>query len=83
MTIPNWAVGSPNATLEFHLRLAALHHNREGSLSQLADELGVTQQSFRDAIARGYLSPTMAIALEAVVGVQIVTRAQLCPMKFS
>jgi hypothetical protein len=66
-----------SAHLEFLIRRAAVHHNRQGKLSLLAKAIGVTPQAFREVIERGYMSAPMAIAMELLLGADIAPREQL------
>lgn len=53
-----------------------------GSLVPLAAKAGVTEHAIHKAISRGEFSSLMAIALEAAVGREHLTKEFLCPKKF-
>jgi DNA-binding XRE family transcriptional regulator len=78
MDFPLWA-DTPQHRLRFALRLAALHHNEDGSLVFLADAIGVTKHAFYSALERGYTTPQMAISLELLLGEKIAPRENFCP----
>lgn len=69
----------PAGRLEYHLRLAALHHNPDGSLVTLAKALNFGSNVFYTGIRAGTLTPAVATAVELLVGRDIAPRELLCP----
>lgn len=54
--------------IHYLIRLAALHHNRDGNLRMLGRACGFSHNTLFMAASRGHMSPAMAIKLEEVLG---------------
>lgn len=89
MRMPNWVEDSrtdpdeyKRALLTYHLKRAAQFHNKAASVMQLSRACGHHSSALHNAILRGQCSLKMALAVEALVGRDIVTREQLAPEHF-
>ncbi len=84
MPLPKW-VTDPVLTdqertirmLKYQLRLAALHHNEQGSLPELSEAAGFHDTYLRVSINRGHLSRKAALAVESVVGQEVFSASRL------
>jgi hypothetical protein len=90
MRIPDW-VTDPRQSPEqrrknlvfFHVRRACLQHNPACSLEQLSKACGFSAGALSASLSRrDGISRRMALAIEALVGRDIVTREQLAPDAF-
>lgn len=66
-----------SARMEYLIRRAAVEHNREGNIVQLAAALGVTPQAFYASIARGSMTLQLATAMELLLGSHIAPKYEL------
>lgn len=90
MSLPQW-VDDPSISeqerasrlIKYHLRRAALWHNEDASIVRLGTDLGMAPTTLHNGIARGGLSRQQALAVEAFVGRDTVTREQLAPKHFA
>jgi hypothetical protein len=73
MKFPPWAIDN-SARIEYLLRTAAAHHNREASIPTLATACGFSAAAFTQAISRGYVSPGMAASIELAVRCDLITK---------
>ena len=83
MKFPPWATDN-SARIEYLLRTAAAHHNREASIPTMASACGFSAAAFTQAISRGYVSPGMAASIELAVRCDSITRdILLSPEKYA
>lgn len=82
MNLPPWVTDPTisdedrtKAELRFCLGLAALHHNAHGSLVQLSRAAGFSGEHIRNCINRGQLPKKVSLAVEALVGHDVFSRA--------
>lgn len=75
MNVPSWA-SDPSLDestrqkmlLNYRLRVAALHHNPHGSLTELSVAAGFFRQHLHMCISRGTMSRKAELAVRAVIG---------------
>ena len=75
MTVPDWVVDPTLSVFEqrklelaYCLRLAALHHNKSGSVKKLSQAAGFSGDYLALAIMRGHLKVKAALAIRHLVG---------------
>lgn len=66
MQLPSWC--DEKDRLDFLFRLAALYHNREGSLRKLADAIGRSNSYFTVTAQSGKITADAAIEIERAIG---------------
>lgn len=67
----------------FVLRVAALYHNRSGSLQKLSAALGYSSNALHQASTQGRVTPECAIKLEKLLGREHFPRELFRPDIFS
>jgi len=82
MNLPPWvtdpALSDQDRTkreLRYRLILAAAYHNPHASIVQLSREAGFAGEHIRNCINRGQLPKKVSLAVEALVGPEIFSRA--------
>lgn len=81
MNLPDW-VDSPSEELRYHMRRAALFHNPSGSLERLSIACGYSAPMASRLLVTGRCTRKFALAVEALVGRDVVSREQLAPHEF-
>lgn len=81
MQLPPWCEDKDR--LDFLFRLAALYHNRQGSLRALAEAIGRSNSFFTVTAASGKISGDDAVAIEKAVGRDLFPRELLRPDLFT
>lgn len=66
MPVPEWV--RPEQRQEFAVRLAALYHNRTGSLGQLSEAMGGSRTLLHMALKQNGLTVQNCIKLEEILG---------------
>lgn len=79
---PDWARENDQARLCFLIRLAALFHNENGSLTQLSEAIGLTKPALHVALKRGQIAPVHAVAIETLLGRPLFPRELFRPDLF-
>ncbi len=90
MKFPHW-VNNPELDeetikcnkLKFLVMYAAIYHNENGYISELAVAAGSSRQTIWAAVNTGAMTSGLACAIESAVGKEIVPKHLLCPEKFS
>lgn len=83
MKYPTWVLSKPrrdekkSARLLYHFRIAAIHHNQDGSIPLLAQAINYSPNSIMAAINRGHISRGMAACLERKFDQEVFPTAQL------
>lgn len=81
MRLPEWA-NSPEEQLRYHLKRAALFNDQSGSLEKLSIACGFSAPMASRVAQTGRCSKKFALAIEAFIGRDIVTREELAPFVF-
>jgi len=66
MRVPEWV--KPEDYQMFACRLAAVYHNKAGSIGQMSEEIGHARSALHNALAGGGLTPQHCIKLEELLG---------------
>lgn len=69
MQLPSWC--DDKDRLDFIFRLAALYHNRDGSLRKLADAIGRSNSYFTMTASSGRISADAALEIERAIGLRL------------
>lgn len=69
MQLPTWC--EEKERLDFIFRLAALYHNRDGSLRKLAEAIGRSNSYFTVTAAAGKISADGALEIERAIGYRL------------
>lgn len=69
MQLPSWCEDKDR--LDFTFRLAALYHNRDGSLRKLAEAIGRSNSYFTVTAASGKISADGALEIERAIGFRL------------
>ena len=77
MPVPAWV--SPEQRQEFVVRLAALYHNRTGSLAELSRAMGGSGSLLHMALKTNGLNAKHCIKLEEILGRENFPREFFCP----
>lgn len=80
---PDWARDNDQTRLCFLIRLAALFHNENASLTQLSEAIGLSKPALHAALKRGQIAPGHAVAIETLLGRQLFPRELFRPDLFT
>lgn len=80
---PDWARENDATRLCFLVRLAALFHNEQGSVTQLSEAIGLTKPALHVAMKRGQIAPGHAVAIEDLLGRPLFPRELFRPDLFT
>lgn len=72
LPVPAWV--APEQRQEFAVRLAALYHNRTGSLGLLSEAMGLSKPALHQALSYKGLNASHCIKLESVLGRELFPR---------